>query len=328
DDGDRQGGRGRDPRALPPPRRRHAGLRGGRPPRRRQHGRRDRSDRRLAEREARHPVLLRLDRGRERRAHGRRALRLCLRLREQRGVDRAHRRDSDGERRAARHAAEGPDRDPLLRGDAHVAHRPRRAEGRRARVPAAHHGLARALALPSRRRPRRRGVLAEGRAVGRHRRGTAARARSRASDRALRRSAPVRRGRARSRGTFTCRCSGKRRAVSSGGERPVRVGCSGWNYASWKDEFYGGKPARLWLEHYARSFDTVEVNSTFYRLPRRDAVANWERVAPPGFIFTIKASRYLTHIKRLADLGPGLERFYERIAPLLASPKMGPLLWQ
>jgi uncharacterized protein YecE (DUF72 family) len=116
--------------------------------------------------------------------------------------------------------------------------------------------------------------------------------------------------------------------VSSGGERPVRVGCSGWNYASWKDEFYGGKPARLWLEHYARHFDTVEVNSTFYRLPRREAVANWERVAPPGFTFTIKSSRYLTHIKRLAELGPGLDRFYERIEPLLASPKMGPLLWQ
>jgi uncharacterized protein YecE (DUF72 family) len=84
----------------------------------------------------------------------------------------------------------------------------------------------------------------------------------------------------------------------------------------------------LWLEHYARHFDTVEVNSTFYRLPRRDAVANWERTAPPGFTFTIKASRYLTHVKRLTELGPGLERFYERIAPLLASPKMGPLLWQ
>lgn len=112
------------------------------------------------------------------------------------------------------------------------------------------------------------------------------------------------------------------------GPRAVRIGCSGWNYTSWKDEFYGGKPARLWLEHYARFFDTVEVNNTFYRLPNRDAVANWERTAPPGFLFTIKASRYLTHIKRLRDLGPGLARFYERIEPLLGSPKMGPLLWQ
>ena len=48
--------------------------------------------------------------------------------------------------------------------------------------------------------------------------------------------------------------------------RPVRIGCSGWNYASWKDELYEGKPARLWLQHYAQYFDTVEVNTTFYRL--------------------------------------------------------------
>jgi uncharacterized protein YecE (DUF72 family) len=108
----------------------------------------------------------------------------------------------------------------------------------------------------------------------------------------------------------------------------IRVGCSGWNYASWKQEFYGGLPPRLWLQHYARHFDTVEVNTTFYRLPNRDAVANWERVTPPGFLFTIKASRYLTHIKRLRDLGPGLERFYAPLEPLLRSPKMGPILWQ
>ena len=112
------------------------------------------------------------------------------------------------------------------------------------------------------------------------------------------------------------------------GARRVRIGCSGWNYASWKDEFYEGKPARLWLDHYARHFDTVEVNNTFYRLPNRDAVANWVATVPPDFLFSIKASRYLTHVKRLRDLGPGLRRFYERIEPLLATPKMGPLLWQ
>jgi uncharacterized protein YecE (DUF72 family) len=110
--------------------------------------------------------------------------------------------------------------------------------------------------------------------------------------------------------------------------RPVRIGCSGWNYASWKDEFYQGLPPRLWLEHYAKHFDTVEVNNTFYRLPSRDAVANWVRTTPQGFLFTIKASRYLTHIKRLLELGQGLDRFYERIEPLLRSPKMGPVLWQ
>jgi uncharacterized protein YecE (DUF72 family) len=116
--------------------------------------------------------------------------------------------------------------------------------------------------------------------------------------------------------------------VQPGRARPVHIGCSGWNYASWKHEFYGGLPARLWLEHYAKHFDTVEVNNTFYRLPSRDAVANWERTVPPGFVFTIKASRYLTHIKRLTDVGEGLQRFYERLEPLLRSPKMGPILWQ
>src|SRR5205814_7090505 len=153
------------------------------------------------------------------------------------------------------------------------------------------------------------------RALGRHRGCAAARARGGACDRALRRRAAVRRGRARPRRTFTRRRGGNRRPVSTVGRRSIRIGCSGWNYASWKHEFYEGLPARLWLEHYARHFDTVEVNNTFYRLPGRDAVANWERTAPPGFLFAIKASRYLTHVKRLLDLGPRLERFYERTEP-------------
>jgi uncharacterized protein YecE (DUF72 family) len=108
----------------------------------------------------------------------------------------------------------------------------------------------------------------------------------------------------------------------------IRIGCSGWNYATWKDEFYEGKPARLWLQHYAECFDTVEVNNTFYRLPRSSSVAAWVAQTPPDFLFTVKASRYLTHIKRLTDLGSGLARFYERIVPLVHSPKLGPILWQ
>ena len=108
----------------------------------------------------------------------------------------------------------------------------------------------------------------------------------------------------------------------------IRIGCSGWNYASWKDEFYGGLPARLWLRHYAQHFDTVEVNTTFYRLPLRSSVASWVEQTPPGFLFAVKASRYLTHIKRLADLTSGLARYYERIEPLVRSPKLGPVLWQ
>jgi uncharacterized protein YecE (DUF72 family) len=111
--------------------------------------------------------------------------------------------------------------------------------------------------------------------------------------------------------------------------RPVRIGCSGWNYAHWRERVYPkGLPAGRWLEHYATLFDTVEVNSTFYRLPRREAVASWVEGSPAGFLFSVKASRYLTHVRRLRDMDRGVARFYERIEPLTASPKMGPVLWQ
>jgi uncharacterized protein YecE (DUF72 family) len=111
--------------------------------------------------------------------------------------------------------------------------------------------------------------------------------------------------------------------------RPVRIGCSGWNYADWRGRVYPqGCPPRRWLEHYATLFDTVEVNSTFYRLARPAAVARWLEQTPPGFLFTVKASRYLTHMKRLTDMGRGVKRFYERIEPLVESPKLGPVLWQ
>jgi uncharacterized protein YecE (DUF72 family) len=70
------------------------------------------------------------------------------------------------------------------------------------------------------------------------------------------------------------------------------------------------------------------VNATFYRLPRETAVANWVRESPPGFVFAVKMSRYVTHIKRLRDLPPSLERFYSRIQPLVGTPKLGPMLWQ
>jgi uncharacterized protein YecE (DUF72 family) len=109
----------------------------------------------------------------------------------------------------------------------------------------------------------------------------------------------------------------------------VRIGCSGWNYDHWRERVYPkGLPQSRWLDHYATLFDTVEVNATFYRLPRREAVARWVEQTPPEFVFAVKASRYLTHLRRLTDLGGGIERFYERIEPLKASPKLGPVLWQ
>jgi uncharacterized protein YecE (DUF72 family) len=87
-------------------------------------------------------------------------------------------------------------------------------------------------------------------------------------------------------------------------------------------------PPKRWLEHYATLFDTVEVNSTFYRLPKRSAVEGWVEQSPPDFVFTIKASRYLTHVKRLTEMRKGVALFYERIEPLVGSGKLGPVLWQ
>ena len=110
----------------------------------------------------------------------------------------------------------------------------------------------------------------------------------------------------------------------------VRIGCSGWNYAHWRDDvFYPPRlAARRWLGHYARFFDTVEVNATFYRLPRVDAVRRWVEESPDGFLFAVKISRFITHVKRLKDVRPGLAVFLERLEPLLDSPKLGPFLWQ
>ena len=113
-------------------------------------------------------------------------------------------------------------------------------------------------------------------------------------------------------------------------DRPVRIGCSGWQYDSWRrGAFYPERcPQRRWLSYYARQFETVEVNSTFYRLARPAAVARWVEETPDDFRFTVKASRYLTHVRRLQDTGRGVERLYAGIAPLVESPKLGPLLWQ
>jgi uncharacterized protein YecE (DUF72 family) len=111
--------------------------------------------------------------------------------------------------------------------------------------------------------------------------------------------------------------------------RPVRIGCSGWNYRDWRERVYPkGLGSGRWLEHYATLFDTVEVNSTFYRLASLDATARWAEQTPPGFVFAAKASRYLTHMKRLTDMERGVRRFYERIQPIVDAGKLGPIVWQ
>jgi uncharacterized protein YecE (DUF72 family) len=100
-------------------------------------------------------------------------------------------------------------------------------------------------------------------------------------------------------------------------------------YDDWRGRLYPEhEPKRRWLELYASHFDTVEVNATFYRLPRRETVQAWANHTPAGFTFAVKASRYLTHVKRLRDIGEGIARFYDPLEPLVQSRRLGPILWQ
>jgi uncharacterized protein YecE (DUF72 family) len=106
------------------------------------------------------------------------------------------------------------------------------------------------------------------------------------------------------------------------------IGCSGWNYTSWREPVYERRPAARWLEHYATLFETVEVNTSFYRLPTRAAVTRWVEQTPERFVFAVKVSRYVTHIKRLREVAQGWAMLSERIEPLASSGRLGPLLWQ
>jgi uncharacterized protein YecE (DUF72 family) len=107
----------------------------------------------------------------------------------------------------------------------------------------------------------------------------------------------------------------------------IHLGTSGYVYRDWKDVFYPkGLPAIRWLDHYSQVFPTVELNATFYRLPTATAVDGWRDRTPPGFRFAAKGSRYLTHMKRLRDPGPGIERYFELISRL--GKKLSVVLWQ
>jgi uncharacterized protein YecE (DUF72 family) len=107
----------------------------------------------------------------------------------------------------------------------------------------------------------------------------------------------------------------------------IRIGCSGWQYRDWRGDFYpAGLAADRWLEHYAEQFDTVELNATFYRLPQARTFAAWSRRLPPGFAMAVKASRYLTHQKRLRDPAEPLARLWTRAEQL--GPHLGPMLYQ
>lgn len=106
-----------------------------------------------------------------------------------------------------------------------------------------------------------------------------------------------------------------------------RVGCSGWQYKHWKGDFYPAElPQSAWLDYYARHFDTVEVNNTFYRLPAEGVLERWRQRTPSGFLFTVKASRFLTHMKKLKDPEEPVERLFSRAFELRG--KLGPVLYQ
>jgi len=105
------------------------------------------------------------------------------------------------------------------------------------------------------------------------------------------------------------------------------IGTSGWHYDDWRGRFYPEKlPKTQWLEFYARYFPTLELNNTFYRLPKETVFNKWYDSSPDGFIFSVKVSRFITHIKRLQDCDEALSNFMSRVA--LLKEKLGPLLYQ
>jgi uncharacterized protein YecE (DUF72 family) len=107
----------------------------------------------------------------------------------------------------------------------------------------------------------------------------------------------------------------------------AQVGTSGWQYSYWKESFYPSDVAQSrWLEYYATRFSAVEVNNTFYRLPSATTFTNWAARTPGDFVFALKASRYLTHMKRLREPEEPVARILERVQPLGA--KLGPILLQ
>jgi uncharacterized protein YecE (DUF72 family) len=110
-------------------------------------------------------------------------------------------------------------------------------------------------------------------------------------------------------------------------EGAIHIGCSGWHYKHWKGPFYPEKlPAAKWLDFYTRHFDTVELNSTFYRLPLETGLDKWRESTPQGFCFAAKGSRFITHMKKLSDPELAISRYFERVDRL--GEKLGPIVFQ
>lgn len=105
------------------------------------------------------------------------------------------------------------------------------------------------------------------------------------------------------------------------------VGTSGFSYPHWREVFYPRAiPPARWLEYYAEQFPTVEINSSFYRLPTEKVFQSWRDRTPPTFVFALKASRFITHVRKLADVEQPMKLFFERAQVL--GPRLGPILYQ
>lgn len=110
-------------------------------------------------------------------------------------------------------------------------------------------------------------------------------------------------------------------------KRKFFIGTSGFTYNHWRGIFYPDElPQKKWLEHYAQHFDTVEINSSFYHLPRPSTCENWGKRVQESFIYAMKASRFITHIKKLKNIEEPVKNFFEVIQPL--GKKLGPILFQ
>jgi uncharacterized protein YecE (DUF72 family) len=109
---------------------------------------------------------------------------------------------------------------------------------------------------------------------------------------------------------------------------PAHIGISGWRYAPWRGSFYPrGLPQRRELEHAASRLSSIEINGSFYALQRPESYAAWAAQTPPGFVFTVKGGRFITHMKKLADVDVPLANFFAS-GVLALGEKLGPVLWQ
>jgi uncharacterized protein YecE (DUF72 family) len=115
--------------------------------------------------------------------------------------------------------------------------------------------------------------------------------------------------------------------VSTADRQTIHVGCSGWVYKHWRGILYPeGLPQTRWFHRYAEEFDTVEINASFYRLPRESTFDGWREKAPEGFRYALKVNRFITHLKKLVGVDEALHEFV-RLSRRLG-PALGPLLYQ